>query len=153
MLTSSIKKIVNEEERGERHNRIGRDCVIDDVMILYSSCGVAQHERTTFWKSTLAKSFSSHTDANPLRSDSMSKLFCVEKSDFFFLMESAVRTFYSESPEALMKRELLHLSRSIPGLEIIFLFASLHEMLTTRRKEQSNSNPRFLLWPLFLVYL
>lgn len=54
-------------------------------MVLYSSCGAAQHERTTFWESTLAKSFSSHTDANPLRSDSMSKRFCVEKSDFSFL--------------------------------------------------------------------
>lgn len=45
--------------------------------------GAAQHERTIFWESTLAKSFSSHTDANPLRSDSMSKLFCMEKSDLF----------------------------------------------------------------------
>lgn len=66
------------------------------MVALYSSCVAAHHERSTFRESTSAKRLSSHPDANPFRPDSMSKLFCLEKGDFFFpFMESTVRTFYS----------------------------------------------------------
>lgn len=83
------------------------------MVALYSSCVAAHHERSTFRESTSAKRLSSHPDANPFRPDSMSKLFCLEKGDFFSLYGEYCQDLLLiiESPKALMRREQLHLLR------------------------------------------